>query len=95
MKQLNETLFTAVTLCFSALLLVMTLLTGIKLAAVNDAAARLEQETARLRTQNGILEAEYENSLSLEEIERYAEEVLGMQRCTPEQMIYIQMEDGK
>ena len=94
MKQLNETLFTAVTLCFSALLLVMTLLTGIKLAAVNDA-ARLEQETARLRTQNGILEAEYENSLSLEEIERYAEEVLGMQRCTPEQMIYIQMEDGK
>ena len=42
MKQLNETLFTAVTLCFSALLLVMTLLTGIKLAAVNDAAARLE-----------------------------------------------------
>ena len=95
MKQLNETLFTAVTLCFSALLLVMTLLTGIKLAAVNDTAARLEQETARLRTQNGILEAEYENSLSLEEIERYAEEVLGMQRCTPEQMIYIQMEDGK
>ncbi len=95
MKQLNETLFTAVTLCFSALLLVMTLLTGIKLAAVNDAAARLEQETARLRTRNGILEAEYENSLSLEEIERYAEEVLGMQRCTPEQMIYIQMEDGK
>lgn len=95
MKQLNETLFTAVTLCFSALLLVMTLLTGIKLAAVNDAAARLEQETARLRTQNGILEAEYENSLSLEEIERYAEEVLGMQRCIPEQMIYIQMEDGK
>ena len=95
MKQLNETLFTAVTLCFSALLLVMTLLTGIKLAAVNDAAARLEQETARLRTQNGILEADYENSLSLEEIERYAEEVLGMQRCTPEQMIYIQMEDGK
>ena len=95
MKQIGEKLFRVVVLCFSAALLVLSLLTSIKLAAVNDRAAKLETQVEQLKTQNGILRAEYENSISLEEIERYATEVLGMQRCAPSQIIYIEYpEDG-
>ena len=36
--------------CFSALLLVMSLLCSIKLAAVSDEAAELEARTAQLKT---------------------------------------------
>lgn len=88
-KQLNEVMFRAVGLCFSAALIVLSLLTSIKLAAVNDDAAALQREAEELKAQNEILQAEYDNSLSLEELEAYATEVLGMQQCMPGQVYYI------
>ena len=91
MKEICENFFRAIGFCFSAALLILSLLTSIKLAAVNDTAARLEKEVARLKNENEILRAEYENSLSLEEIERYAIEELGMQRCFPNQIIYVEL----
>ena len=91
MKEICESFFRAIGFCFSAALLILSLLTSIKLAAVNDTAARLEKEVARLKNENEILRAEYENSLSLEEIERYAIEELGMQRCSPNQIIYVEL----
>lgn len=90
MKEVCETLFRAIGFCFSAMLLVLSLLTSIKLAAVNDTAAGMERAVEKLRAENEILRAEYENSISLEEIERYAVEELGMQRCSPSQIVYIE-----
>lgn len=74
---------------FSAVLLVLSLLCAIDLAAVNDKAAELEKETGRLKTENQVLLAQIENSISLEELECIALEKLGMQRPTPEQIKFI------
>lgn len=90
-KNICENSFRAIGFCFSAVLIVLSLLTSIRLAAVNDRAARLEKEVEQLKTANEILRAEYDNSLSLEEIERYATDELGMQRCTPAQITYIEL----
>jgi hypothetical protein len=84
-----ENLFRAICLGFSALMLVLSLLCGIRLAAVNDLAADREREVKRLRAENARLRARCESSMSLEEIERYAEEELGMQRLSGEQMIWV------
>lgn len=92
-KQTANVLFRAVCLCFSAALLVLSLLSAIDLAAVNDRAARLEKEIETLETENDILLARCENSLSLEEVERRAIEELGMQHCTPNQIVYIELSD--
>ena len=76
--------------CFSALLLVLSLLGAVHLAAVEDRAAALEWQCEHLREENAVLEAEYERSISLEEIERYAVEVFGMQRWSTAQSVYIE-----
>ena len=81
-----ENLFRAICLCFSVLLLVLSLLWDIRLAALNDLAAGKKRETERLKAENARLLARCESSLSLEEIERYAVEELGMQRLCAEQM---------
>ena len=88
-KKVNESLFYAIEFCFSALLLVITLLLSISLTAEGDALAELEAALEKARTENEILTAEYESTVSLEEIEKYAIEVLGMQRCDPSQIIYV------
>ena len=48
-----------------------------------------KRETERLKAENARLLARCESSLSLEEIERYAVEELGMQRLSGEQMIWV------
>ncbi len=82
-----EKLFRAICFGFSVLLLVLSLLLDARLAALNDLAAEREREAARLRTENARLRARCESNLSLEEIERYAREELGMQSLSGEQMI--------
>ena len=90
MKQVNEILFRAVCLCAAALLLVISLLCSIRVTAVNDRAARLERENAALEEEIAVLAARAESRLSLEELERYAVEKLGMQRLSPGQVILIE-----
>ena len=90
MKQVNEILFRAVCLCAAALMLVMSLLCSIRVTAVNDRAARLERENAALEAEIAVLTARAESRLSLEALERYAVEKLGMQRCGPDQIILIE-----
>ena len=90
MKQVNEILFRAVCLCAAALLLVISLLCSIRVTAVNDKAARLERENAALEAEIAVLAARVESRLSLEELERYAVEKLGMQRLSPGQVILIE-----
>ena len=90
MKQINEILFRAVCLCAAALLLVISLLCSIRVTAVNDRAARLERENTALEAEIAVLAARAESRLSLEELERYAVEKLGMQRLSPGQVILIE-----
>ena len=90
MKQVNEILFRAVCLCAAALLLVISLLCSIRVTAVNDRAARLERENAALEEEIAVLAARAESRLSLEELEHYAVEKLGMQRLSPGQVILIE-----
>ena len=87
MKKLQECLFQAICLCFSAALLVLTLLCSIRLAAVSDQTLRMQREADRLRDENAILRSRYEQSVSLEEIERRAREELGMQSLSAEQIV--------
>lgn len=71
-------------------MLVMSLLCSIRVTAVNDRAARLERENAALEAEIAVQTARAESRLSLEELERYAVEKLGMQRCSPGQIILIE-----
>jgi len=90
-KKLSESLFKLICIIFSAVMIVLSLLSSIKLASLNDAATKTEKTVKELKTENDILRAEYENSMSLEELERYATEVLGMRPCSAEQIVYIEL----
>ena len=89
MKRRIETLFRAVCLGFSLLLLVGSLFLGIRTAALNDAAAESRRRAEELRRENAWLLARCESSLSLVEIARFAEDELGMQFMTGEQMVRV------
>ena len=84
-----ENLFRAICLCFSVLLLVLSLLWDIRLAALNDLAAGKKRETAELRLENERLRARCEERLSLAEIERYATQELGMQYLSADQIVLV------
>ena len=90
MRQINEILFRAVCLCAAVLMLLMSLLCSIRVAAVNERAAKLERENAALTEEIAMLTARSESRLSLEELERCAREKLGMQRLTPGQIIMME-----
>lgn len=75
-------------------MLVLCMLSSANLAAVNDNAARLQSEVNALEEENRVLFVKYENSIDLESLEKYAVEQLGMQRCTPGQIVYIEYTDG-
>lgn len=79
---------------FSALILVLCMLSSANLAAVNDEAARLQSEVDALKEENRALFVKYENSIDLESLEKYAVEQLGMQRCSPGQIMYMEYTDG-
>ena len=89
MKKLSGTLFILICLCFSAVLLVLSMVGSAELAAVSERVGTLEKEISALAEENRILTAEAENRLGLETIETLASERLGMRRPSPEQIIYI------
>lgn len=90
-SRLSRILFRIICIGFSLLLLVGTLMGSIELAAMNEELTALEQELSELKNDKRILQAGYESSLSLEELERYAKEELGMQTLKPSQIFYIDL----
>lgn len=90
MKKFRETAFISICVLFSLAMLVLCMVSSIELNKVNDFAAACERELKELESENEVLRVELENSLSLEELERYALEVLGMQHCSPGQIFYIE-----
>ncbi len=91
MNRVNSILFCVICAAFSAVMLVMTLFGQIELARASDAIAQMQAEAESLREENGVLRARYENSISLEEIEKYATERLGMKTPGAGQIIYSQL----
>ncbi len=90
-SRLSSIVFRIICIGFSLLLLVGALLGSIELAALNEELTALEQELEELKDQSRILQAKYESGLSLEELERYAKEELGMQTLKPSQIFYIDL----
>ena len=90
MRGRNESLFRAVCLSFSALLLVLLLLTDIDIAAEKDKRARLAARVETLAEENELLRARVEQRLSLEAIETYAREKLGMRSSVPGQVVILE-----
>lgn len=93
MRGLSAALFKGICLGFSALLLVMSLLGYVRLTALGQEAAELEQRIACLREENSRLALELECSVSLPELERYALEELGMQTPSPGQIFHIDISE--
>ena len=89
MKRGSAALFAVVVFSFSAVLLVLSLLAAIRLAALNDTALRLTAETKELREESVMLLEKNDKCVSIDEIERDTDEEQGMRRCTPEQIEYI------
>lgn len=82
-------LLTAAGALMAAVLLVMLLLAQIQMTALSDSAAGLQNRLAELRTEHSKLVAAYETSFPLSEVEDYAVNELGMQKPSPEQIVYL------
>lgn len=95
MKRPSEIIFCVVCFCFSAVLLVLSLLGAVHLAALGDENAVLERELETLKNENQILRVTYESMLRLDEIERYAVEELGLQHCSPGQIVYLDLAEAE
>lgn len=90
-KGISGLLFRIICIGFSLCLLVGALMGSIQLAALNEELTDLERELEELKDNQHMLQAKYESSLSLEELEHYATEELGMQTLKPSQIFYIDL----
>ncbi len=89
MKQLWESFFKVICFSFSALILVMFLLTTIDVSVERDKRGRLAREVQELTEENERLRAQAESLYSLESIEKYARDILGMRPCAASQIVYL------
>ncbi len=90
-RRTADALFRAICLGFSALLLVLSLLTEAHMTAVSDRAAQMKTEIAALKTENEVLLARCESRVSLETLEKYAREELGLQPCRSDQLRFLSL----
>ena len=90
MGKIKETVFAAVCLGFSACMLVLCMLLSAQCAAESDRIQRINTAIEKLEQENRILRVRFESCMDLENLEKYAREKLGMQRCSPGQIYYIE-----
>lgn len=88
--KLAEIAFRVVCLGFSALLLVLTLLTHIQLVRAQTRIRTLGQDIARAENEHIALEIRSIEALNLAELERRATQELGMRRPEPGQIQEIE-----
>lgn len=81
--------------CFvlAALLLLLALTLQIRLTTVQDELRSLERERAALTRENGILIVRLAERMSLPELDRRAEEEIGMRPCRGDQITQIGIEE--
>ena len=87
MQKKREILFQILCLGASVILLVMSLLYGVRLTERNQQAASDKARVEFLREENEILRTRCACQWNLEEIARYAREELGMQHLSADQII--------
>ena len=80
---------TAVCALLAALLLFAALLGEIRLNALQSEIGALRREKTALEREEQILSARLAGQMDLEELEQYAEEILGMQRCRADQIVTL------
>ena len=73
--------------------LVLTLAVQIRLRTVESELSALQKEKAELEREIGVLSVRLASRTSLEEIERRAEEELGMRPCRGDQIAEIGIEE--
>ena len=91
MKRILDQFFLIIGIAFSALILVLFLFARIDLTAERNKSERLNHEIQELTEHNTILNKELEQMFSLEVIESFAREELGMQICRPDQLVYLKL----
>ena len=91
MKKIYPVFFVAVVFSFSAIMLIFSLLCSIKLSALNDSVNKASARLTEVKTETERLVAEYESLVSIEELEHYAVEKLGMQHATAIQIEYLEI----
>lgn len=92
MKRLYFGLFIGICIAFSTAALVLTLLCSVERARLSQETAALELSLEAALEENARLRVESERSLSLQELERYAREELGMQTPTAGQIYHIEID---
>ena len=73
----------------AAVLMVMMLLSQIQLADISYTAVCLEDQIEELRTEQSVLQVEYESVFNLKDVEEYAVNVLGMRAPREDQIVYL------
>ena len=95
-KKLRNTMFTVLTVIFTAAI-IAAFVTGIyvriELARENDVMSGLKRELSEITERNRRLRIEYESGISLDEIEAYAKNHLGMRTPEREQVKIIEVAD--
>ena len=91
MKKIYPVFFVAVVFSFSAIMLIFSLLCSIKLSALNDSVNSLSSRIVDAEIELEQLVAEYESLVTIEELERYALDRLGMQHATAIQIEYLEI----
>ena len=91
MKKDRDLRFGILCFCVAACFVVLSLLDAIHLAAAWDETRSLKQELTQAEAEYAALEVEYERMLDLREIEERAARELGMQHCTPGQIVYMEL----
>ena len=86
----RQKLFVLIVSSFSLVLIVMSLCTAITQTKLNDTAARLTNELEAAREENRTLTAQFESLHSLEEIEDYAVNELGMVHLSGGDIVVIE-----
>ena len=89
MKRVSALAFRVICLGFSALLLVMTLFTHIRLVRTQSRIAELEAAITRAENEQIQLQIKTASALDLSELERRATQELGMRRPEPGQIVEI------
>ena len=90
MKRASALAFRVICLGFSALLLVMTLFTHIRLVRTQSRIAELEAAITRAENEQIQLQIKTASALDLSELERRAVQELGMRRPEPGQIVEIE-----
>lgn len=89
MKRVSALAFRVICLGFSALLLVMTLFTHIRLVRTQSRIGELEEAITRAENEQIQLQIKTASALDLSELERRAVQELGMRRPEPGQIVEI------